>query len=62
MGGAPPYPAMLKRTGSSEAMSNLAHPTGRRSEPSVQLSDTLLTLLRHAEATNTERDGVPAAR
>jgi hypothetical protein len=35
---------------------------GRRSERSVELRDTLLTLLRHAEATNTERDGEPAAR
>jgi DNA-binding MarR family transcriptional regulator len=35
---------------------------GRRSEQSVALRDTLLTLLRHAEATNTERDGEPAAR
>lgn len=35
---------------------------GRRSERSVELRGTLLTLLRHAEATNTERDGEPAAR
>jgi hypothetical protein len=35
---------------------------GRRSERSLELKDTLLTLLRHAEATNTERDGEPAAR
>jgi DNA-binding MarR family transcriptional regulator len=35
---------------------------GRRSEQSVELRDMLLTLLRHAEATNTEGDGEPAAR
>jgi DNA-binding MarR family transcriptional regulator len=35
---------------------------GRRSKRSVELRDTLLTLLRHAEAMNTERDGKPAAR
>jgi DNA-binding MarR family transcriptional regulator len=35
---------------------------GRQSERSVELRDTLLTLLRHAEAMNTERDGEPAAR
>lgn len=35
---------------------------GRRSERSVELRDTLLTLLRHAEAMNTERDGEQAAR
>jgi hypothetical protein len=28
----------------------------------VELRDALLTLLRHAEATNTERGGEPAAR
>jgi DNA-binding MarR family transcriptional regulator len=35
---------------------------GRRSDQSVELRDTLLTLLRHAAATNTERDGEPAPR
>jgi DNA-binding MarR family transcriptional regulator len=35
---------------------------GRRSEQSVALRDTLLRLLRHAEATNTERDREPAPR
>lgn len=29
---------------------------GRRSEPSVELRDTLLTLLRHPETMSTERD------
>jgi DNA-binding MarR family transcriptional regulator len=36
---------------------------GRRSEQSVELRDTLLTLLRHAKVTNAERgDGEPARR
>src|ERR687892_113916 len=35
---------------------------GRLSERSVALRDTLLTLLRHAEAMNTNRDDEPAAR
>jgi DNA-binding MarR family transcriptional regulator len=35
---------------------------GRRSDQSVELRDTLLTLLRHAAATNIERDGEPAPR
>jgi hypothetical protein len=35
---------------------------GRRSGRSAELRDTLLTLLRHAEAMNTERAGEPAAR
>jgi hypothetical protein len=35
---------------------------GRRSERSVELRDTLLTLLRHAEAMNAERDDRAAAR
>jgi DNA-binding MarR family transcriptional regulator len=35
---------------------------GRRSERSVELRDTLVTLLRHVDAMNTQRDGGPAAR
>jgi hypothetical protein len=35
---------------------------GRGSERSVELRDTLLTLLRHAAAMDTERDAEPAAR
>jgi hypothetical protein len=45
-----------------KASRRLAPLGGRRSERSVELRDTLLPLLRHAEATNTERDGEPAAR
>jgi hypothetical protein len=40
----------------------LASLGGRRSEWSVEPRHTLLTLLRHAEAINTERDGEPAVR
>lgn len=35
---------------------------GRRSERSAQLRDALLTLLRHAETTSTEREGEPTAQ
>jgi DNA-binding MarR family transcriptional regulator len=35
---------------------------GSQGERSVELRNTLLTLLRYAEAMNTERDGEPAAR
>ena len=35
---------------------------GRRSEQSVELRDTLLTLLRHVEAMNTDRYREPAPR
>lgn len=35
---------------------------GRQSERTSELKDTLLTLLRHAEAMNTERDSAPARR